>query len=165
VVPIVLGCRSLPQAFLPSPPAALWVSDFPTPGALARRVLALHHNASAYAECHEWRRGGAAVAPEFLRLWNGTVVDPYECRLCAAVRDYRGATARRPLHGSVVHPDFSCRETGAGASSLWAQRCRLNPSRPICRLRRYSLRVRPPKWLSALDQTDDPPLPHRAVNY
>eukprot|EP00668_Euglena_longa_P012119 GGOE01014546.1.p1 GENE.GGOE01014546.1~~GGOE01014546.1.p1 ORF type:complete len:457 (-),score=116.48 GGOE01014546.1:107-1441(-) len=136
LVPIVMGCKSLRQFFLPAPLAALHVDDFPGPKALAAEILRLHRNDTAYRERLAWREPGAVVDPRFLRLWNGTsTAGPYECRLCAAVRRFQQQLGRQPLAGVATNPDFSCDDR----AYLRMKRCSGERGGPLCDLSVYTV--------------------------
>ena len=86
-----------------------------------------------------WRGPAGSPSPFPAPVLDSTAPS-YECRLCAAVRQFQDQYHKHPLMGSVVNPDFSCEYS----SDLYAERCAQYPQHPSCVLTEYIYRRRRP---------------------
>ena len=82
VVPVYLGDAAHLKSLLPHPKAAIFVADFPDTSSLAKYLLHLSENETAYEIHRQWRRESGADGKMKIMKSSPLLATSWPCRVC-----------------------------------------------------------------------------------
>ena len=94
VVPVYMGAPNVLRDFAPTPQAAVLTSAFATPGDLARHLLHLATNQTAYDALLSYKWDASAIQRSFVDNWM-TARPSWQCRVCEFVASNRSRSFQR----------------------------------------------------------------------